>query len=114
MQGIAWDDACVFCAQNRCIENTFNFNGNPASLSEPTKGCYLTLEQCDTIHEKGGKDCDLTIHVVWTGTDERGKFLTSSNQRFSAFQPKQIQDFFRDSITSLLPSFDFGGFFGFN
>lgn len=111
VQGIAWDDACVFCSNNRCKENTFNFNGSPASLSEPTKGCYLTREQCDKIHSKNGSDCDLTIHLVWTGTDLAGNYLTSSNNRFSSFQPKQIQDFFKDSVRDLIPSFDFGNFF---
>lgn len=109
--GIAWDDACVFCADDRCKENTFHFNGTVARLNEPTRGCYLTKAQCDKIHQKGGNDCDLSIYVVWTGTDANGKFLTSSNNRFSAFQPKQIQDFFKDSVTSWIPSFDFGGFF---
>jgi hypothetical protein len=71
------------------------------------------MEQCDQIHDNDGNDCDLTIHVVWTGTDSKGKFLTSSNERFSAFQPQQIQDYFKDSVTGWIPTFDFGGFFDF-
>lgn len=108
VQGIAWDDACVFCSDDLCEENTFNFNGKQASLNEPTKGCYLTRDVCDKIHGNNGDDCDLKFHVVWTGTDSNGNYLTSSNNRFSAFQPKQIQDYFKDSITQWIPSFDFG------
>lgn len=111
MQGIAWDDACIFCGNDRCKQNTYRFDGSPASLREPTKGCYLTKEQCTSIHANKGTDCDLTINVVWTGTDRNGRYLTSSTNRFSAFQPKQIQDYFKDSVTQWIPSFDFGGFF---
>ena len=71
----------------------------------------MTRDECDKIHKNDGTDCDLTIYVVWTGTDEKDKYLTSSNNRFSAFQPKQIQDFFRDGVTSLIPTFNFGGLF---
>ena len=107
MQGIAWDDACIFCSSKRCEENTFRFDGSPASLNEPTKGCYIPLADCDAIHGNQGDDCNLKIHVVWTGTDSEGNYLTSSNKRFSLFQPKQIQNFVRDGITSLVPEFNF-------
>mmetsp|Transcript_17126 Transcript_17126/g.20903 ORF Transcript_17126/g.20903 Transcript_17126/m.20903 type:complete len:253 (+) Transcript_17126:84-842(+) len=105
-QGIAWDDACVFCSLDVCKENTYNFDGTAAALTEPTKGCYLDKSRCDQIHESGGTQCDLTIYVVWTGTDASGTYLTSSNNRFSSFQPKQIQDQFKDSITQWIPDID--------
>mmetsp|Transcript_27032 Transcript_27032/g.40003 ORF Transcript_27032/g.40003 Transcript_27032/m.40003 type:complete len:238 (-) Transcript_27032:158-871(-) len=106
VQGIAWDDACVFCDAKRCQENTYTFDGEQVSLAEPTKGCYYTKEECDEIHSKGGDACDLTLHVVWTGTDTNGNFLTSSNKRYSAFNPKQIRDQLSDAINSILPDVD--------
>jgi len=106
VQGIAWDDACVFCDANRCQENTYAFDGDQVTLEEPTKGCYYTKEECDVIHSQGGYDCDLTLHVVWTGTDANGNFLTSSNKRYSAFNPKQIRDYLSDAINSIVPDVD--------
>mmetsp|Transcript_24314 Transcript_24314/g.30584 ORF Transcript_24314/g.30584 Transcript_24314/m.30584 type:complete len:239 (+) Transcript_24314:120-836(+) len=107
VQGIAWDDACVFCGNDLCKENTYRFDGSPASLREPTKGCYIPISDCDAIHNNGGDKCNLKIHVVWTGTDVDGKYLTSSNKRFSLFQPKQIQDYVKDKITAWVPDFNF-------
>eukprot|EP00979_Chaetoceros_neogracilis_P005481 scaffold996_cov271-Chaetoceros_neogracile.AAC.18 len=83
VRGIAWDDACIFCGADKCEENTFNFKGLPAFPQESTKGCYIPL------------------HVVWTGTDKNGDYLTSSSKRFSAFSPKQIRDQLKDALTKV-------------
>lgn len=90
VDGILWDDACVFCAKQKCLENTYNFDGTEAIIDEPSKGCYITKERCDELHESGGNDCDLTVYFVWTGTDEDGKPMTSSNKRFSLFNPRHV------------------------
>jgi hypothetical protein len=101
VKGIAWDDACVFCGKERCAENTFDFTGSQARPQEPTKGCFLTVKECNDIHSKGGNTCDLRLHVVWTGTDKNGIYLTSSSKRFSAFSPKQIRDSFKDALNKI-------------
>lgn len=101
VQGIAWDKACMFCNDERCLENTLDFSGQPRQLDEPTDGCYLTKSECDTIHENGGTECDLTLYVVWTGSDVNGNTLSSSKFRFSAFRGKQIMDTFRDGLSNI-------------
>lgn len=98
VDGILWDDACVFCAKHKCLENTYNFEGIEVSINEPSKGCYITKEQCDELHESGGNDCDLTVYFVWTGTDQNGSPLTSFNNRFSMFQPSHAHDTYRDNL----------------
>jgi hypothetical protein len=101
VKGIAWDDACVFCGKDKCLENTFDFTGSEALPQEPTKGCVLTLKECKEIHDQGGNTCDLRLYVVWTGTDKNGMYLTSSSKRFSAFSPRQIRDSFKDTLNKI-------------
>ncbi len=98
VKGILWDDACIFCSNDKCLENTLYFNGTEAHLNEPTRGCYKTREECDKNDRSGGSICDLTIYVTWTGTDKDGKPMLSSNKRYSLFNPKQVQDSFKDSL----------------
>lgn len=102
--GVAWDDACVFCSKSRCMENMYNFDGVSASelgVKSPSKGCYFTQEECNKIHAEGGTDCDVTLYVVWTGSDKDGKSFQSSGKRFSAFPPGKLQD----RLLNQLPSF---------
>jgi hypothetical protein len=104
VQGIAWDNACVFCSPGRCLENMYNFDGQMASeldVNAPSKGCYFTEEECNEIVKTGGTDCDVILFAVWTGTDKNGKTFQSSSKRFSAFPPAGIQD----ALMSSLPSF---------
>lgn len=107
VEGMAWDDGCVFCSSDRCEQNTYSFNGDMYTDLPPTKACYLEKDECDDIVNKGGTECDLTLHVVWEGTDKNGKVLTSSNKRFSAFEPKQMKDQFTDALNKLTVDFDF-------
>jgi hypothetical protein len=104
VQGITWDNACVFCTQSECQEITYDFNGNPSTQSQigqPTKGCYYTTDYCDNVLASNGIDCDLILYVVWTGTDSSGNVLQSSANRFSAFPAQKLQD----RISQNLPSF---------
>mmetsp|Transcript_3264 Transcript_3264/g.4951 ORF Transcript_3264/g.4951 Transcript_3264/m.4951 type:complete len:250 (-) Transcript_3264:202-951(-) len=97
--GIAWDNACVFCNSNRCLENTFDFNGNIYDeTDEQTSGCYLDKRECDVIMDQKGTDCDVTLYVVWTGTDVNSKPFVSATRRFSAFPSEQIQNKIKDQI----------------
>lgn len=102
VQGLAWDDACVFCNQKRCLDNMYNFNGNKSSdlgVKQPSKGCYLTVEECNVITDAGGKDCDITLYVVWTGTDVENRVFSSSPNRFSAFPSSNL----KESIVNAFP-----------
>lgn len=109
MKGIAWDDACVFCSEANCKPNTYNFAGELQELKENTGGCYWTKKECDTIKANNGTECDLNLYVVWTGTDKDGKLLTSSNMRFSLFNPKQIRDSLKDALANSLDAVDVFG-----
>ncbi|EED87213.1 predicted protein [Thalassiosira pseudonana CCMP1335] len=105
IRGIAWDDACVFCQKSRCLSNTYNFNGAVATkdqISQPTDGCYLTRNECVTLHAGGSDECDLKLFVVWTGTAVGGKVLLSSDSRFSAFPPNRIQENVKNGVDSAL------------
>jgi hypothetical protein len=103
VQGMAWDDACVFCGKQRCLENMYNFNGNSSvelGVTQPGKGCYLAVEECNLIADAGGTDCDLTLYVVWTGTDVNGDVFSSSPNRFSAFPSSNL----KEAITNKFPA----------
>jgi hypothetical protein len=102
--GIAWDDSCVFCSGGRCVENTYDFDGNSADerrSGAPSKGCYFVSEECNTIQADASNevDCNVLLYVVWTGTDVDGKAMQSSANRFSNFSPAKLQD----RAKSLLP-----------
>lgn len=103
VEGIAWDDACVFCGGfGQCQENTYDFNGilqSQSSAGQPTRGCFLEKADCDAVPIDQPNPCDLTLYVVWTGTDKDGKALLSSAYRFSSFPAQEIQD----RITRNLP-----------
>lgn len=103
INGITWDNACVFCAPSECEEITYNYTGQlqtTASSGQPTAGCFATAEQCnDLLGTNGTASCDLTLYVVWTGTDTKRRAFQSSASRFSAFPPQEVQN----RIKSLLP-----------
>ena len=93
VKGIAWDDACVFCNKRSCLDNMFDFDGNSAAergVNQPSRGCYVNAGQCNQEPDK----CNLTLYVVWTGTDTNGDVFQSSSNRFSAFPPARLQDRF--------------------
>ncbi|KAL7462735.1 hypothetical protein ACHAXS_003110 [Conticribra weissflogii] len=95
VQGIAWDDACIFCNLSRCLPNTYDFVGNITTrqkISQPTDGCYISRDECVALHSGGSDECDLKLFVVWTGTGVGGTALFSSDSRFSAFPPNRIQE----------------------
>jgi hypothetical protein len=108
VNGITWDNACVFCGGGQCEENTFNFDGvsqTQKSSGQPTSSCFITTEECNKLIAEKNTNCDLLLYVVWTGTDARGDAFLSSAYRFSAFPSQQIQD----RLTRNLPQFPSGG-----
>eukprot|EP00980_Cylindrotheca_fusiformis_P015056 scaffold4157_cov136-Cylindrotheca_fusiformis.AAC.6 len=84
VQAISWDDGCLFCKDSECSKNTFGFNGQEADIGAPVGSCGTARTACDV----DSPECDLKLHVVWTGTDVDGDPFLSSAYRFSAF-PKQ-------------------------
>ena len=103
VNGIAWDDGCLFCSKTQCLENTFDFagfKGNEKEFRQKTQGCYITSELCTPENEDGtGKNiCDLQLYIVWTGTDSNGLALQSSNYRFSAFPVQELEDRFSQFV----------------
>lgn len=121
VKGIAWDNACVFCSPDKCLENTYNFDGvlqSQESLAGQSMGCYIPKQECDNAQVQKKKtctssgkcregeseckcenDCDVRVYVVWTGSDVDGKPFQSSSSRFSAFPAQRLQD----RVLSLLP-----------
>jgi len=104
--GITWDNACIFCSGigDACQENTYNYNGvqqTQSSAGQETKGCFYTKDECDNSEptETGGTICDVTVYVVWSGTDADGKALQSQAYRFSEFPAQELSD----RITQLIP-----------
>jgi hypothetical protein len=85
--GISWDDSCEFCGSDTCAENTVDFNGvqvTEESSGQPTKGCYMTQEECNALAVVERNDlgdnpiiCEVVVNVVWTGTDSTGKSFQS-------------------------------------
>jgi len=85
---ISWDDGCIFCKELECGRNTYGYDGQRASINTPTGGCGKTKSACDEGVDNPNPGCDISFHVVWTGTDANGTPFQSSAYRFSAF-PKQ-------------------------
>jgi len=91
--GITWDDSCVFCAKQECEEITFDYNGElqtQATSGQPSKGCYIPNDVC--LRGKADGPCNLSLYVVWTGTDAANRAFQSSQSRFGAFPAQDIQD----------------------
>ena len=108
--GITWDNACVFCANDECEDNTYGFNGGiatEADAQQPVGGCHSSVVACKDSAEA---ECDLMLYVVWTGTDSNGKDFTSSANRFSAFPKQSWSDRFSlglgDGLSDLMDKFN--------
>ncbi len=87
VKGISWDDACEFCGSDKCEESTVDFNGvevTEESSGQPTKGCYITQEDCNQMAAETyplyGTPiiCDVRVYVMWRGTDSTGKSFKSA------------------------------------
>mmetsp|Transcript_41205 Transcript_41205/g.118519 ORF Transcript_41205/g.118519 Transcript_41205/m.118519 type:complete len:262 (-) Transcript_41205:68-853(-) len=96
VQGIAWDDASIFCGLRKKEPNTLDYAGVEGSekrFGQPVDGCFFFKD--DKECEKG---CDLLLYVVWTGTDANGKSFMSSSYRYSAFPPQEWGDRFSNLV----------------
>jgi hypothetical protein len=98
VMGVAWDDASIFCGLTKVDRNTLDFEGQTGDekkFEQVVEGCYFTAEECTTKSE----GCDLLLHVVWTGTDAKGRSFLSSSYRYSAFPPQE----WGDRLVGILP-----------
>jgi len=109
VRGIAWDDACIFCEKDKCVPNTYNFDGSLATteqISQSVNGCYVTVKDCLGFAADGSDICNLKIYAVWTGTDADGKVLLSSDSRFSMFPPNRVQENVKGRYESMLKNWE--------
>lgn len=88
VDGITWDDGCIFCKDLGCDNNAYGYDGEIADLPTPTGSCAKLKSECADGISSQSTLCDIAFHVVWTGTDADGIPFQSSAYRFSAF-PKQ-------------------------
>ena len=93
VQGIVWDDTeCSWCASNKCASNTYDFAGHP--VANTGKACFLDDAECNINRFKNGtivsKLCQMTVFVVWTGTDSQGRYFRSAAARFSRLAAAQV------------------------
>ena len=74
VNGITWDDACLFCSDDKCLENTYDFNGNLGTQSEykqPVRG-------------NGSR---LAVDSHWSNFANLETFLSPSFKNPCLFQP---------------------------
>jgi hypothetical protein len=105
VQGITWDDACVFCGGDECDDILYNYNGTkPERAGQPRGGCFISQQACDEALVASPDQrsiCDIVLHVVWAGTDKNGLAFQSSANRFSNFNTQKLQDRLADSLASV-------------
>jgi hypothetical protein len=92
VKAISWDDGCLFCPDSECSTNTFGYDGKAASVGTPVGSCGKTRTECDLGVIADSTECDLKLHIVWTGTDANGIAFQSSAYRFSAFPDQDWSD----------------------
>lgn len=96
---IAWDDGCVFCADNGadCVNYGFETSTNSLIADSSIRSCRSTYSACYSsttsstnastpVNATTATTCDLKLFIVWTGTDAKGNYLTSVNRRVSRFR----------------------------
>jgi hypothetical protein len=116
VRGITWDDGCHFCAfKTECAGNTFDYTGGNSSLPSGGKDCFFTDAACEigsksadsnnTLSDPQASDtnplrsdvCQLTVYVVWSGTDKNGLKFTSQQKRLSRFAGPSVGKYIKDA-----------------
>ena len=113
---ISWDDGCYGCnfsaLDNGCGDSIMSINSTSSSYQVMASSngasyyngywntlcgngctrCWNSNDYCNTNCDAGtpGCACDLTIYVVFTGTDNQGRYLSSAGLRMSRFQDYSI------------------------
>lgn len=131
--GVTWDDGCYGCTYRApnigdagCSDSIMSVNStsktyNIMSKDSPNNAyfngywdtlcgsgcqtCYSSKAWCDEkCKDKVFCDCDLTIYVVFTGTDASGRYLKSAGLRFSRFQAYSLNSLI-DNAKSVTENF---------
>jgi hypothetical protein len=114
--GITWDDGCHFCARKtECAFNTYDYSGSNGSVPAGGNDCFFTDAACEigsnsndtssTINDPQGSEtnpvrsdvCQLTVYVVWSGTDKNGLKFTSQQKRLSRFAGPSVGKYIKDA-----------------
>lgn len=94
VESIKWDDGCYTCMN--CEENSVLDVDGEIELIESSspyyqayqgKNCYVSKSKCDSESK-----CDLTVYLVWSGSDAKGRVFQSANLRLSRFQSGSIEN----------------------
>lgn len=95
VKSISWDDGCLTCFASGCGQNSvITTDGKPQLISESDtrykayrgNNCFQVSSDCTK-----DKNCDLTIFLVWEGSDKKGRVFQSSNLRLSRFQSGSLE-----------------------
>ena len=81
---IAWDDdECSWCSSTSCAANTYDYSGHIQNSGG--RACFIPDHTCNLNKFKNGTIvsnlCQLTVFVVWTGTDASGRYFKSAATR---------------------------------
>lgn len=96
VKSISWDDGCLTCLPAACEQNSVvTKNGKVELISEtdPVYKAYRGSNCMETVNscEKEGTNCDLTIFLVWEGSDKKSRVFHSANVRLSRFQSGSLE-----------------------
>mmetsp|Transcript_1163 Transcript_1163/g.1640 ORF Transcript_1163/g.1640 Transcript_1163/m.1640 type:complete len:240 (+) Transcript_1163:63-782(+) len=94
VEGVVWDDGCLYCSSSSCAENTYDFAGNLYTTdNNGGKDCFIQDAEC--VDDSGGVSelCQLTIYVGWSGTDKHGRNLRSAEKRLSQFRSYSLSSY---------------------
>uniref|UniRef100_A0A7S3UNI9 Uncharacterized protein n=1 Tax=Heterosigma akashiwo TaxID=2829 RepID=A0A7S3UNI9_HETAK len=88
VEGVTWDDGCLYCSGSSCTENTYEYDGSLYTSADlPGKDCYLADASCvDSATDEVLDFCQLEVYLAWAGTDQDGRNLRSAERRLSAFR----------------------------
>jgi len=97
VQGITWDDGCYFCGDEDCFENSYWDTKKTTLEGSNLKTCAMPQTP---------ETDDLTIYVVWSGTDSSGNFCKSQSKRFSRFQAFSAKSYITSARDKAASSWD--------
>ena len=83
-------DCCV-CVMQSAVTLSFP----QRATSQYVKGgqdCWVDDGDCLKADFSTQEDCELAVHVVWSGTDANGNFMLSHGKRLSVFTRDALQD----------------------
>ena len=96
VKSISWDDGCLTCFASGCGQNSVITTEGRLHLISESDTRYKAYRgdncfQVSTDCAEGKKNCDLTIFLVWEGSDKKGRVFHSSNLRLSRFQSGSLE-----------------------